>query len=52
MTESEDTDTDDEQDRTAAEQRVIDSVAETHGEEWAEEHAALIVAQAKLAGEL
>lgn len=45
-------DTNHEQDRTADEQRVIDSVAETHGEEWAEEHAALIVAQAKLAGEL
>lgn len=45
-----DPDTDD--DRTADEQRVIDYVAERRGEEWAEEHAALIFAQARLAGEL
>lgn len=39
-------------DRTAAEQAVVDEVAEDRGEEWAEEHAALIIAQARLAGEL
>ena len=31
-------------DRTAAEQAVVDEVAEDRGEEWAEEHAALIIA--------
>ena len=44
--------TDTDPDRTAAEQAVVDEVAEDRGEEWAEEHAALIIAQARLAGEL
>lgn len=39
-------------DRTPEEQRVIDQVAESHGREWAEEHAELIIAQAQLVGEI
>lgn len=38
--------------RSQEEQRILDSVAETHGEEWAEEHAPLILAQARLVGEI
>jgi len=38
--------------RTPAEQRVIDKVAETHGDEWAERHAGLIIAQARRIGEI
>ena len=44
--------TDAQPNRTAAEQAVIDEVAEDRGEEWAEKHAVLIIAQAELAGEL
>jgi hypothetical protein len=44
--------TDAQSDHTAAEQAIIDEVAEDRGKEWAEEHAALIIAQAELAGEL
>ena len=39
-----------EPDRTDAEQRAIDWVAERRGEEWAEEHAELILAQVDLVG--
>lgn len=39
-------------DRTDAEQEMIDSVAELRGEEWAEEHAELILDQAQMVGEL
>lgn len=38
--------------RTPEEQRIIDSVAEGRGEEWAEEHAELILTQARLIGDL
>jgi hypothetical protein len=38
--------------RSREEQEVVDSVAETHGEEWAEEHADLILAQSRLVGEI
>ncbi|MGQ5515954.1 hypothetical protein [Halococcus saccharolyticus] len=38
--------------RTPEEQRVIDWVAEDKSEKWAEEHAELILAQARLVGEL
>lgn len=38
--------------RTDEEQRVIDKVASRRGEEWAEEHAELIVDQADLVGML
>lgn len=38
--------------RTAAKQAVIDEVADDRGEKWAEDNAALILAQATLAGEL
>lgn len=38
--------------RLPAEQQLIDQVAETRGEAWAEEHAALILAQADRIGEL
>jgi hypothetical protein len=41
-----------EEERTPAEQRVIDKVAEEKGEEWAEEHAGLIIAQAKKIGDI
>jgi len=34
------------------EQRVIDRVADTHGREWAEQYATLIVAQARRVGEI
>jgi hypothetical protein len=37
-------------DRAEGEQRAIDWVAESHGEEWAEEHAELIITQAGLVG--
>ncbi len=40
------------QNRTLEEQRAIGWVAERKGEEWAEEHAELILAQARLVGEL
>lgn len=42
----------DESERTPEEQEIIDQVAKTRGEEWAEEHAELILAQARLVGEL
>jgi hypothetical protein len=38
--------------RTPAEQRVIEKVAERKGREWAEEHATLILAQARRVGEI
>ncbi|WP_336024526.1 hypothetical protein [Halobellus salinisoli] len=38
--------------RTPEEQAVINKVAERKGEEWAEEHAGLIIAQAQLVGEI
>lgn len=38
--------------RTPEEQQILDSVAERKGEEWAEEHAELILAQARLVGEI
>jgi len=38
--------------RSREERQVVDSVAKTHGEEWAEEHADLILAQARLVGEI
>jgi len=38
--------------RTPKEQGVINKVAERKGEEWAEEHAELIIAQAQLVGEI
>jgi hypothetical protein len=41
-----------EEERTQAEQRVIDKVAEEKGEEWAKEHAGLIIAQAKKIGDI
>jgi post-segregation antitoxin (ccd killing protein) len=44
--------TDTDSDRTVTEQAVIEEVAEDRGEEWTEEHAAPIVAQARLVGEL
>ncbi len=37
---------------TQEEQRVIERVAESHGREWAEEHEELILAQARLVGEI
>lgn len=40
------------QGRTVDEQRIIDSVGETRGAEWAERHAELILAQARLVGVL
>ena len=36
--------------RTAEEQQIIDQVAERKGREYAEEHAELILAQARLVG--
>lgn len=39
-------------DRTPSEQRVIEKVAERKGREWAEGHAALILAQARRVGEI
>ena len=39
-------------DRTPEERAIIEGVAETHGEDWAAEHEALILAQARLVGEL
>ena len=42
----------DEQQRTTAEQRILDVVAETRGEEYVQENAELILAQARLVGEL
>ena len=39
-------------DRTDAEQRVIDLVAVRKGREYAEEHAAAIIAQAQVKGEV
>jgi hypothetical protein len=50
--ESAETDSETERNRTPAEQRGVQDVAETYGEEWAEEHAELILAQARLVGEL
>jgi len=41
-----------EEERTPEEQRVIDKVAEEKGEEWAEDHAGLIIAQAKKIGDI
>lgn len=38
--------------RTPEAQAVINKVAEQKGEEWAEGHAGLIIAQAELVGEL
>jgi hypothetical protein len=38
--------------RTREEQQVIDLVAQTEGAEWAESHAALILAQARAIGNL
>lgn len=37
--------------RTVGEQAVIDEVAADRGEEFAEEHAGLIIVQAELAGD-
>jgi len=41
-----------ESNRTEEEQRVIDWMAERRGEEWAEEHSELIIAQAELVGDI
>ena len=41
-----------EPERTANEQRILDVVAEERGEEYAEENAELILAQARLVGDL
>lgn len=38
--------------RTPEEQQIVDSVAATKGREWAEEHAELILAQARKVGDL
>lgn len=38
--------------RAPEEQAIIDGVAELRGEEWAEEHAELILDQARHVGEL
>jgi hypothetical protein len=38
--------------RTPEAQAILDSVAETRGSEWAEEHAGLVLTQARLVGEL
>lgn len=40
------------QERTSVEQAVIDQIAEQRGEEFAEEHDELILAQARLIGDL
>lgn len=42
----------DEPERTAEERRILKQVAERRSEEEAEEHAELILAQARLVGEL
>lgn len=39
-------------DNTLSEQRILDDVAEVRGEEFIEKHAGLILAQARLVGEL
>lgn len=44
--------TDDHDDRTDAEQRIIDAVAAERGEKWAERNADLIIARAEPIGEL
>lgn len=38
--------------RSEAERRVLDAVAERRGEEWVAAHAELVLAQARLVGEL
>lgn len=43
---------DSDEERTAAEQQVIDVVAEQKGQEWAEAHAELILLQARRVGAL
>lgn len=43
---------DEDADRTPEEQRVIDSIADVRGEDWAEEHAELILTQARLIGDI
>lgn len=42
----------DETERTLEEQEVIDEIAESRSEEFAEEHDELILAQARLIGDL
>ncbi|WP_256562730.1 hypothetical protein [Halomarina pelagica] len=37
---------------TSKEQAIIDGVAERKGDEWAEKHAELVLAQARLLGDL
>ncbi|WP_435334759.1 hypothetical protein [Haloarchaeobius sp. TZWWS8] len=44
--------TDDKQKRTPEEQQIIDKVAERKGEEYAEDHAKLILLQARRVGAL
>lgn len=44
--------TDKDPERTAEEQRILDEVAKSRDEEFAEENAELILAQARLVGEL
>ena len=38
--------------RTAAEQAIVDSVAQTHGRECAERHAERVIYEAKMIGDL